>query len=79
MDNEEKVSGEKRAEDFDALFEAEKAVAEALKTLNDRMKHVVTTYGRGPWRYQGRVFSIGRRADDYFFKGIAEQKIEEIA
>lgn len=63
---------------FDALFAAEKAVKDAEAELTRSMKQIVEEYGNGPWRYQGRDFSIGRRKDAFFLKGINERSIETI-
>jgi len=84
-DKKPSVSKEERRELF-TVYESivadelrlERELEQTRRRRNEAVKVIYERCGKGPFRYQGRLISVVRKGNAYFFRGPKDREAEEI-
>lgn len=61
-----------------AKAKAEKTLQEASKKQTEAVKAIFEKCGKGPFKWKGKVITVVKKGDTYFFRGPKEREAEEI-
>lgn len=61
-----------------AKVKAEKNLQDASKKQTAAVKGIYDKCGKGPFKYKGKVITIVKKGESYFFRGPKEREAEEI-